>query len=357
MVSTGNAPGLGMEKSASIVQSAAAAGNEPLSIDGQQYRHHLLGLPAMGWRILMLEPIGSAQSALLRNGALMALLMFGLTALTLLASNRIYRSAIARILAIVSSMQAVQAGNLDVELAHGTNDEIGQMERNFTYMLSNIRRLLDEVEALHEKNRLAEQKYLQAQINPHFLYNALNTVSWTAMDYGADRVSKMLRAISEFYKLGLQPGKQAISLKDELRHAVLYIEIQNMRYAEMVELTVSVPEEVLGWQAPNMILQPLVENSILHGILPKGKKRGHIRIWGERTGSELHLHVEDDGVGRHHEELNRLLQVESDAYGLSGIQSRIRGGYGQGCGLSFEPSEGCHAHIVLREMRALSGLK
>jgi two-component system sensor histidine kinase YesM len=130
-----------------------------------------------------------------------------------------------------------------------------------------------------------------------------------------------------------------------------------MRYENMVELTVSVPETILGWQVPNMILQPLVENSILHGILPKEKKRGHIRIWGERIGSELHLHVEDDGVGRNYEELNRLLQAESDAYGLSGIQLRIRGSYGDGCGLSFEPSEGCHAHIALRKIGGPPGLE
>lgn len=315
-----------------------------------KYQLHVQELTQSNWKILFLVPLSKIQNTCNRLIIFTLVLLVTLAGITLLMGNLIYKNTFNRMQKVVISMQNVQEGNLDIELPVIINDEIGQIEQNYNYMIRRIRDLIKETYSLAEKTKNAELKALQAQINPHFLYNTINTISWAAMDYGAEKVCRMLKSLSDFYKLSLQPSKQEIKLKDEIHHIELYIDIQNMRYKDGVKLTIDIPEEIKDYAIPNMILQPLVENSVIHGIMAKETKRGEIKVDGTLCENDILLSIIDSGIGMNETTLKRATQYKlpNEEYGIYNIQERLHLKYGKKYGLFFASRFGYGTRVEIR---------
>lgn len=258
------------------------------------------------------------------------------------------------------------------------DDEVGKLSTSFNYMIQKINHLVSElnanIEALKEEKenvkrvqaqkRKAELKALQAQINPHFLYNTLNTITWQAADQGAKEISILSNSLGKFFRISLSKGKEVITLREELEHVSSYLQIQRVRYREKINYEFQVPEDVKDLYIIKLVLQPLVENSIYHGIKLK-EEPGHIRISIERQMSgagipTLQIRVEDDGEGIEADRLALIRQrlaseyVSQDAgqdagYGIYNVNERIRLFYGDGYGLDLESQyqKGTRAVIVI----------
>ncbi len=253
-----------------------------------------------------------------------------------------------RIRKLHGTMEEVQQGNLEAAMADEQQDEIGDLTRGFNTMVAELRRLIEEV----YKGKIRQKKYemtaLRAQINPHFLYNSLSLINWKALGIGADDISKATLALSRYYRTSLNKGKNVMSIREEIDNVRAYLEIQEMFHDYNFEVNIDVAEDILELKTLNLILQPLAENAIVHGIDRKREGTGVLTITGELEDSCVLLKVADNGVGMSAEKAEQILSSKSSGYGLRNVDSRIKLQYGDEYGLSVSSIEGRGTQIMVR---------
>lgn len=285
----------------------------------------------------------------------------GLLGLTVCLSVFIGHSVSRPVSRLAEAMKQVEQGDLTVTLQPRGNDEITELTGHFNDMVLQIGDLLRSVEQEQQERYRTQFKVLQNQINPHFLYNTLDTLQWKAMDYEADELVELIAALSGFFRTTLSEGREFITLQKELSHVRYYLRIQQYRYIDLLSYEIDVPAAMDRYLVNRLILQPLVENAIYHGIKP-GLKPGRIRISGVEYDDYLQLAVEDNGVGMSRETLDRVLrQMEGrqagDSVGLINVHQRIRLIYGAEYGLSISSlaGEGCRIEVKLPKERKEEG--
>ena len=185
-------------------------------------------------------------------------------------------------------------------------------------------------------------KALQAQINPHFLYNTLSLINWKAIEADAEDISKITLALSTFYRTSLNKGKNVMSLSDELRNMRSYLDIQLMMHDYEFDVEFDVDESIGQYQSLNLMLQPLIENAIAHGIDVKTDGRGKLTITGKEDGDLIVLTVADNGVGMSDEQAARILTEESKGYGVRNVNERIKLYYGE----QYSPVSYTHLRVL-----------
>lgn len=206
-----------------------------------------------------------------------------------------------------------------------------------------ITRPIEEQVTREQKQlRKAEFELLQAQINPHFLYNTLDAIVWSAEAGNQKQVVKMVGSLSEFFRSSLNKGKELVRVREELSHARSYLEIQQIRYQDILSYEIDVPEELFEYEIPKITVQPIVENALYHGIKNR-RGGGKITITGQESESDYRLIVTDDGMGMDSERLNEITRglsnkapEDAKIYGLYNVNERIRLFYGEEYGISIE---------------------
>lgn len=232
-----------------------------------------------------------------------------------------------------NQMKAVENGYLKAYVDTISHDEIGELGSGFNTMLMTINRLIDQVFDEQSSKRIAELKVLQAQINPHFLYNTLDTLKWKAIKHQAYDVADLIAELSGFFRISLSNGKQHIPLSKECEHMIHYLNIQKTRYRDQFDYEVHLDEDCEAIECLKLILQPLVENAIYHGI--KGLDRfGHIAVTIKKDSPYIVILVVDNGKGVDEATLCQLRRhlldhVESQHYGLFNISERLHLTYGE----------------------------
>ncbi|HBW13637.1 MAG TPA: hypothetical protein DEF30_07460 [Proteiniclasticum sp.] len=293
-----------------------------------------------GWYLCTLvenEKLYQEASALSLSLSKVFVTMFGAGILgAFFISSQITR----RITNLSVAMDHVQEGNFNTRLSVQGNDEIAELSHHFNSMLKDLRRLMNEVVETQKEKRKRELEILQAQINPHFIYNTLDTLQWKALEYGASDLSELILSLSSFFRVSLSKGKEMIPLREEIKHVRSYLDIQKARYEEILTYEIQVEESLDDVFLPKILLQPLVENAIYHGIKPK-LAQGKISILAQLEGEDLLLTVQDNGVGMTEELVNQLEEAFEGkrapvSYGLHNVHQRIRLTYGTPYGLHVE---------------------
>ncbi len=287
----------------------------------------------------MLEPMSNVRLASML--VLFATLAFAFFLATQFAD--LFTKPISELRAL---MYQAENGNLDVRFKGQHVGEIAQLGAGFNAMIDNIQTLLQLVYEEQQAKRDAELKTMQAQIKPHFLYNTLDTIRWMAVENGAQDVTELVSALTKLFRISLSRGADEISMSEELEHVRCYLYIQKVRYEEKLSFEVFCEEELLCCYVKKLILQPLVENAIYHGIKQK-RGNGRIEVRVTRESDHILMLVADDGVGMsdsHIEKLNSLLgsdaPVEGEhGFGVFNVNDRIRLAYGAGFGLRFSRNE------------------
>ncbi len=276
-----------------------------------------------------------------------------------------------RIIAVAYQMESVRTGRpKPMKVGKMGCDEIGVLSDTYNYMTSEINRLMDAREQAAEDLRKAEFRALQAQINPHFLYNTLDMINWLSQTGRKEDVTRAVQALSRFYKLTLSRRELMNTIGEELEHVSLYVQLQNMRYDNCATLVIDVPEELYGYTIPKLTFQPLVENALLHGIRMTEKKSGSILLTGWREGDDMVFIVSDDGAGIPPEKLDSLQEGTKKAEGTAppaasgdsghiGVYNtnlRLKSLYGSQYGLAFDSRPGIGTEVTVRlpARRALS---
>ncbi len=236
----------------------------------------------------------------------------------------------------------VAKGDLSVRFDARSGVEVNRLSDSLNTMIDKINELLEQVTTEQIRLRKAEFELLQTQINPHFLYNTLDTIIWLAEAGKQREVVGMVGSLSEFFRASLNQGKDIISIREELQHVKSYLEIQQVRYQDILKYEIQVPGELDKYLIPKITIQPIVENALYHGIKNK-RGLGRIRVSGKEEEGGFAIQVEDNGIGINEE---RLCQVrdkiqyrtpaENDIYGLYNVNERIRLNFGEKFGISIE---------------------
>lgn len=269
--------------------------------------------------------------------------------IALLLSNSIVK----RIKSVINQMNLIRKSNPKRLSIYSGHDEIGNLIETYNYMTDEMNHLLEKQAKASNDLRISEFKALQAQINPHFLYNTLDMINWLSKKGQSTEVSSAVQALSKFYKLTLNKGNITVSVKEELEHVSLYVQLQNMRYQNKIHFLVDVPDELLDYEIPKLVFQPIVENSIQHGIFAKESKEGNIVIMGWLKDDVIVFIISDDGVGIPNDKLKSILTGSSESttgsnIGISNTHKRLQLFYDTEFGLTYRSTPNVETEVEMR---------
>ena len=285
--------------------------------------------------------------------------------LAFIISWTVYKGIAAPVKKLMKGMKLIGAGKLDVRIDYKRADELGFLTETFNQMTLNQKRLIED----HYEQQLhlaqTELKFLQSQINPHFLYNTLDSIYWTSKNYEADEIGEMVLNLSKFFRLSLNKGKDVITVRESIEHLNYYVRIQQLKSLDSFEVEYRIEPDAAEVPVLKLLLQPLVENAILHG-LEGCSEGGRLVIVGRADGEFLELSVSDNGKGMPPERIAyvqselkelrrrhiRLLSLHSeetnDLFGLRNVMTRVRLCYGDAADLTIDSREGEGTEDVLR---------
>lgn len=302
---------------------------------------------ATGWKIWFYKPDSfmiSSTTPIIWIGTISIIVCVAAAVVCTVATSRFVTR---RIVKIQKCMKEVENGNLNVNIPVDGNDEISDLTRGFDAMVLRLEMLINEVYDSRLKEKEYEMKALQAQINPHFLYNTLSLINWKAIEADAVDISKITLALSSFYRTSLNKGKNVMSIKDEIDNMRSYLTIQQMMHDGDFDAVVDIEDGILQYNTLNLILQPLIENAIDHGIDLNTGVRGVITITGRGTEDEIILTVEDNGVGMTKEQADKIITKDSKGYGVRNVNERIKLYYGEQYELKIESEIGKGTKVIV----------
>lgn len=329
-------------------------GNYIDELDGNKRLVTVKTLGYTGWKIIGVTPIDETFANSTQITIFILFVVF-LAIILLVFANMFISAKIANpIKALENSVKELEQGSQNVDIAIGGSHEIQHLGKTIKSMVKQMHKLMGDIVYEQELKRQRELDALQAQINPHFLYNTLDSIVWMVENERYKEAITMVTALAGFFRIGLNKGKNIITIKDELKHAENYITIQHMRFKDKFTFKINADEDVLNFATIKLIVQPLIENAVYHGMeFMDGD--GEIVVNAYKKDNELYIDVIDNGMGIPPEVADKLLTHESrskgkgSGVGLKNVQERIQLYFGKEYGLSIlsEPDEGTLIRIHL----------
>lgn len=323
-------------------------GNYEEVFDGEKRIVSVKTVGYTGWKIVGVTPLDGMSLNNIKTKLLMvfiiAFVLFILSIINSYISTRITDP----IKELEKAVNEIEQGNLEVEVRSAGSYEIQHLGTSIQSMARRIRKLMNDIVAEHESKRRSEFDTLQSQINPHFLYNTLDIIVWMIENEKQSEAVKVVTALARFFRISLSKGKSIIPVKDELEHVRNYLMIQHMRYKNKFTYDIEADEDVLELASLKLMLQPLVENAIYHGMeFMDGDGEILVRAW--RREDDLYMSVSDNGLGMTQEQVERLFRASDhtssgrgSGIGVKNVNERIKLYFGTGYGLEIlsEPDEG-----------------
>lgn len=294
----------------------------------------------VGWKVVGVSYMDEVMTTSSEFNRSMVKLLIALGLIVFLLSSMVSRRISRPIKHLELSMKSVERGDFDLTVSGKGPLEIMHLADRFNIMIGTIKQLMNRIVSEQESKRKYELEALQAQINPHFLYNTLNTVVRMVGMNKNEEVIKTITALSKLFRISIGKGKSLITLADEMEHARNYLIIQQMRFKNKFDYSFDLQEEALSYVTLKLILQPLIENALMHGI-ELSVDKGHIAVSVRLDGSEVVIQVIDNGLGMSKEQLDKILSgtvvsSKGSGVGIMNVQERIRLYFGHSYGLLFE---------------------
>lgn len=293
-----------------------------------------------GWKVMIYRPDQLILDAV-QNLLLLVLGILAICILTSVAAAFAFSKLVVKdIEKLQKNMESVEHGDMTIQVTSDAQDEIGDLIRGFGSMIGKINHLINEVYEGKLLQRKYEMRALQAQINPHFLYNSLSLINWKALEAGKEDISKLTLALSSFYRTSLNRGNNILTIEKEIENMKSYLEIQSCMHDDSFDVTMDIDESIFPYETLNLLLQPLVENSIEHGIDLLENRKGYIKIIGRADNEKIYLIVEDNGIGIEPDILASILEFKTRGYGVRNVNERIKLFYGEEYQLQIESEVG-----------------
>ena len=339
-----------------VIQDSFMASNGFIEreILGQKFYAGFYNIRHPGWFMVTVLP----ADALIHQGNLLMLqyilVYLGMLFLTFLMAHSLAHSVTNRLSSIISQMNQIRHGTPVPMASPIYHDEVGDLIDTYNYMTRKMEQLMEDQRKSAEELRIAEFNSLQAQINPHFLYNTMDMINWMALQGQTSEISSAVQKLSRFYKLTLSRKNSISTIGDEEEHVSIYLQIQNMRYHDNISFISDIPDELTEYQIPKLTLQPVIENSVLHGILEKDSKSGTIVLTGWMEDQDVVLLISDDGVGIPPDKLSDIISGSGAGSGkgtniaVYNTHRRLQILYGSSYGLSYTSQQGQGTEVQIR---------
>ncbi|NOU94187.1 HAMP domain-containing protein [Paenibacillus sp. LMG 31456] len=317
----------------------AQSGNRILELDSNKYLINFVKSNTLGWYLVDYVPLEQTLLPITKSRNFFYVVISLLLVAGMVAAYLLYRHVQKPIAKLLQGVLLLKSGIYSARIDYQPNNEFDFLIRRFNEMAEEIQELIEKVYAEQLRSREATLKQLQAQINPHFLYNCLYFISNMAMLEDKQSVVAMANNLGDYYRYTTRVEKQLVTIREELQLITNYLTIQNLRM-ERVCYEIEVPEAILSMTIPRLLLQPLVENAVIHGLERKAGK-GLIRISGESDGTEHRIVIEDNGVGVTEAQMNELRQTldepmsEQMGCGVWNVHQRLRHYFGPDSGLEL----------------------
>ncbi len=302
-----------------------------------------------GWTAAIYKPDSVINTSIRSIISIVIIVSLVCIIISSVISTLISRKFVGTLENMTDNMKAVEAGDYEVKIHSDSVDEVGTLIRGFGNMVERINTLINEVYKGKLSQKEAEMKALQAQINPHFLYNSLSLINWKAIEAKQPDISKITLLLSKFYRTSLNKGKNITSIKNEISNIQSYIDIQLMMHDDGFDVEYDLAPDIMDYSIPNLLLQPLIENAIDHGIDMNTDRRGVIKVSGKMyEESKIMITVSDNGIGMPKETADQILTGNSKGYGVKNVNERIKHFYGNEYGITVESTEGEGTDIIIR---------
>jgi two-component system sensor histidine kinase YesM len=304
-----------------------------------------------GWTLFLYRPMSTIWKNIAPILLMVVLVVLGCAFLLNLLTRNLSYVIVRPLETLTRNMKLIGSKGLFVDLPpdEPCNDEIGVLAKQFRIMVRKLQRLVDEIYKTNIEKQKYEIKALQAQINPHFFYNSLSLINSKALVSGQEDISEMAQLLSTYYRTTLNRGNSEISVEDEWKNTVSYIKIQIMMHSRSFQFVETLDPSVLNYKMPNLILQPLAENAIIHGIDQRTMPGpGLLEISCKVINDQIEFIVKDNGCGIAPDKLKNILTAKSNGYGIKNIQRRIQLYFGKSFGLTFASTENKGTTVTLR---------
>lgn len=308
-----------------------------------------------GWKVVGVTPENVVTLNGIKTRLFIVFLIVLILSILVLINSYISSRITNPIKELEKSVGVLEEGNLEAPIYMGGSYEIQHLGKSISNMAAQIRLLMKDIVSEHEAKRKQEFDTLQSQINPHFLYNTLDIIVWMIENEQKAEAVKAVTALARFFRISLSKGKSIITVRDELEHVRNYLMIQHMRFKNKFSYEIQAEEEVLELSSLKLMLQPLVENAIYHGMeFMDGDGEIILRAWKEE--GELYFEVSDNGLGMTEEQVERLFSTSThvaskrgSGIGVKNVNERIKLYFGEQYGLTIdsEPDEGTRVRIHL----------
>ncbi|WP_310831471.1 cache domain-containing sensor histidine kinase [Paenibacillus pedocola] len=337
-----------------LQNTAQPEGHFQIHLEGRDYLAVYTVSPKTGWTTMVTIPLEKILTPVQKTRNTLILTTLAIVAFALVVATFISYALTKPLKSMVRLMKQVQHGNLDVWLSPKYNDEIGMLGSHFNRMIIRVKDLLQEVSLTEKRKQKADMRALQNQINPHFIYNTLESIRMLAESSDDPRVARLTYLLGLQMRYGIVRSDEMVTIRHELDHVRNYLHLLQIRFPDKFSLNIEVPEEFLPLPVIKLVFQPIVENAVFHGLEPKeGPGSIHITAWTE-DGKKVFC-VEDDGVGMDESTLrllnNNLMNGadgEMFGIGLRNVNERIRLHYGSAFGLRVYSEPGRGTRVILR---------
>lgn len=300
-------------------------------IDKREYLKSYINLNRYNWKFISLVPFKEMKGEWEAFNLITFLIIFINGIMLFIGSILISRTITNPIKKLIKSMRGIEKRKFKMVHIKTGNDEIGKLKEGYNIMIQEIQKLIQQTVEEQRIKRKAELNVLQAQVKPHFLYNTLDAMGYLALSGKSEELYESLEALGSYYRTSLSKGQEVITIKEEIDIVKSYLILQKLRYGKIFDVTYEIDESSYEYKIPKLVLQPLVENSIYHGIKPKGEV-GVIKICVKTEDEQIVLSVEDDGVGMSEEALKSIkldtINSNSSSFGLKGTIKRLQLFYG-----------------------------
>ena len=324
--------------------------DEPESLDYIQshYSCSVRDMEGTGWKFCVYRPTEiiteSAAGLMMRNIPIVCVCIVLMVIVGYLFSRRM----VSCLELLTENMNQIHMGFRKVTVSSSSNDEVGVLIRSFRRMMDQMNHLISEVYEGEIKLKNSEMKALQAQINPHFLYNSLSIINWKAIEAGEEDISRVTLALSTYYRTSLNRGETMTTVENEISNIRAYLKIQLIMHDDSFSVQENINEDTLTYEIPKLILQPLVENAIDHGLDLSEKEEKDLQITVEQDEDYLIFAVADDGIGMEQEKAEQILTYQSPGYGVRNVCERIQVLYGKEGLMAVESSPGQGTKVTIR---------
>lgn len=345
-----------------VENNAAAAkyedGNRVETFHGERRMVTVRTIGYTGWKLIGVTPLAELEAGLFPNWLFFVFLMLLVVSMMAAANTFLSSRITVPLRRLERSVNQLETGDLHAEIAVGGSYEVRHLGHAIRSMAAQMRRLMDDIVREQEAKRKNELEILQAQINPHFLYNTLDSIIWMVENERYDEAIRMVTALARLFRISLSKGRSIITLSQELSHAKSYLTIQGMRYKDKFVVDTELDPALGDLSCPKLVIQPLLENAIVHGMEYMDGD-GRIIIRTMQVGDELHIEIEDNGMGMRPELAEALLSPDFQGeggthprdrkgYGLRNVHERVRLYYGEPYGVEIESEPDCGTLVRIR---------